>query len=491
MPATATGQTKLTAADGTAQATATEELVKLTPSDGTPFGHFGNHVAVSGGTAVVGAPNMHHSAFTGAGAAYVFTRVGETWIEQAKLTPSDGVPGDRFGWSVAISGDTIVVSAMWDDVGIHVDQGSAYVFTRTAGTWTEQAKLTASDGAPLDEFGFSVAVSGDDVIVGAKSLAEEFGVPPQGSAYVFARTSGSWTQQKKLTASDGVVGNGFGFRVGLDGDTAVVGAVTDNGGQGSAYVFTRTGGDWTEQKKLTASDGVAADAFGFWVGLDGDTIVVGDPSDDGQGSAYVFTRTGGEWTEQERLTASDGAGRAANPPNGDFFGRSVAVSGDTVVVGAQSDDVGPNNTDSQGSAYVFKRTDGIWSEKAHLTAADGTEGDLFGVSVGISGDTAVVGASFAEVGAAQGAAYVWRDAANHQSPASTASTDAGQSDGVNAGASRSEEPGAGTDAKLLVGNAVRHDSRPSSFVAVVGILLLVIAVAGVGVRKRLGWRKTG
>ena len=405
-------------------ATATEDPVKLTApltaSDGTPAGHFGNDVAVSGDTAVVGAPKMHQSAYTGVGAAYVFTRVGDAWIEQAKLTPSDGVAGDRFGWSIAISGDTIVVSSFWDDVGIHVDQGSAHVFTRTAGMWTEQAKLTASDGVPLDQFGISVAVSGDDVIVGAKSLGEDFGVPPQGSAYVFSRTGGTWTEQEKLIPSDGVVGNGFGFRVGLDGDTAVVGAVKDNGGQGSAYVFIRTGGDWTQQKELTASDGVADDEFGFWVGLDGDTIVVGDPSDDGQGSAYVFTRNDGDWPQQAKLAASDGAGKVANPPNGDYFGRSVAVSGDTVVVGAQFDDVGPNNTDSQGSAYVFKRTGGTWDEKAHLIAADGAKGDLFGVSVGVSGDTALMGASFAQVGgvipaSAQGAAYVWRDTATSDS----------------------------------------------------------------------------
>jgi hypothetical protein len=475
-----------TAADTTVQATATEGLFKLTPSDGTPLAQFGNDVSVSGDTAVVGAPNMHPSAFTGVGAAYVFTRVGDTWTEQAKLTPSDGISGDRFGWSVAISGDTIVVSSMWDDVGAHVDQGSAYVFTRTNGAWTEQAKLTASDGASLEEFGVSVAVSGDDVVVGARTLVENNGVPPQSSAYVFSRSGGRWTEQQKLAASDRVAGDGFGFRVGIDGDIAVVGAPGGDGGHGSAYVFSRAGGTWAQEKELVASNG-DADEFGFWVGLDGDTIVVGAPSDDGHGSAYVFTRTAADWTEQERLTASDAAG-------GDYFGRSVAVSGDRVVVGAQFDQVGDNS--NQGSAYVFQRAGEIWSEKAHLIARDGATRDLFGVSVGISGDTAVVGASFANTAsAAQGAAYVWRDAA-YQNPAgskagsparpssahsaSAASTDAGRSDGVNGGASRTPEPGAGTGAKRLIGNAVGNHSQPW------GILLLVIAVAGVGVRKRLG-----
>ncbi|MBW3589708.1 MAG: FG-GAP repeat protein [Actinobacteria bacterium] len=483
-------------------AAASEELVKLTASDGTALGHFGNHVAVSGDTAVVGAPHPH--VHVGAGAAYVFTRVGDTWIEQAKLTASDAAARDRFGWSVAISGDTIVVSALWDDVGINEDQGSAYVFTKNAGKWTEQAKLTASDGVPLDQFGFSVAVSGDDVIVGAKSLGEEFGVPPQGSAYVFARAGGTWTEQVKLTPSDGVVGNGFGFRVGLDGDTAVVGAVSDNGDRGSAYVFTRTGGTWTQQKKLTASDGEPGDEFGFWVSVAGDTVVVGDPSDNGQGSAYVFTRTGGDWTEQKILIASDGA-------QGDYFGRSVAVSGDTVVVGAQG----------KGSAYVFERTGGTWSEKAHLTAADS---GLFGISVGISGDTAVVGASFSNVGEnpQQGAAYVWKNSAanrpdassgssaspgrsNEQParskpgprtrpasppatiPPSSASTDAGNQSGVGNpdDPSQGVEPRAVDEAMPVGAKAVKeNDFLPIA--ALIALLLVTMAAGGFELKKRFG-----
>ncbi|HVE91074.1 MAG TPA: FG-GAP repeat protein [Actinomycetota bacterium] len=389
-------------------ATATEELVKLTASDGAVLGHFGNHVDVSGDTAVVGAPGMHGNPRVGA--AYVFTRAGDKWVEQAKLTPSDGGPGDRFGWSVAISGDTIVVGACWDDVGINVDQGSAYVFTRTGGTWTEQAKLTSSNGFSLDWFGISVEVSGDVVVVGTWFHGEEFGVPPEGSAYVFARSGGTWTQQAELIPSDGYVGNGFGFKVGVDGDTAVVGAYGDSGA-GSAYVFTRTGGTWTQQEKLTASDRAAGDRFGFWVGISGQTVVVGalfaDVTYADQGAAYVFTRTGGDWAEQKKLTASDGRAR-------DAFGRSVAVSGDTVVVGAQFHDKSPDRPDdNDGAAYVFNRTGETWTEQTKLTAADGDKGDLFGVSVAVDRGTAVVGASFKDVGEgpiyAQGAAYAWKD----------------------------------------------------------------------------------
>jgi hypothetical protein len=383
-----------------------EAQVKLLPSDGTPFGHFGNHVAVSGDTAVVGAPKMHQSALTGVGAAYVFTRAGNTWTEQAKLTPSDGLPGDRFGWAVGISGGTIVVSALWDDIGPNVDQGSAYVFTRADGRWTEQAKLTSADGAPSDEFGMSVAVSDTDVIVGATPFAEAAAESPfQGSAYVFTRTAAGWSQQEKLITSDHAAADGFGMRVGIDHDTAVVGASGGAGGQGSAFVYTRTDGDWSERQELTAS---GADQFGFWLDIDGDTIVVGAPAGDTGGSAYVFTWTGGEWTEQQRLTASDATGKADNPRDGDYFGRSVAVSGDTIVVGAQFDDIG-TQTNGQGSAYVFQRRANEWLETAHLVAFDGVEGDLFGVCVDVSGHTVVVGASFKTQGAAQGAAYVWRD----------------------------------------------------------------------------------
>ncbi len=402
------------------RATAPRELAKLTASDGGNPGtaQFGNHVAVDGDTAVVGAPNMH-TAYNGVGAAYVYTRVGDAWTEQAKLTAPDGLPGDRFGWSVAISGDTIVVSSVWDDVDTKVDQGSAYVFTRTAGRWTEQAKLTASDPVSFAQFGFSVAVSGDVAAIGAahslvEPQEEQYGVAPPGSAYVFARTGGTWTQQKKLTPTDRFLDDGFGTRVAIDGDTLVVGA---SGGQGAAYVFGRTGGTWDQQKILTAPTRAAGDEFGFWVAVSGETVVVGALGADGtytdQGKAYVFTRTDGNWGEPFTLEASDAQ-------KDDLFGRSVAVSGDTVVVGAEYDDIGPKIAllgdldrvnENQGSAYVFKRSGESWPQKAKLTGSDSSARDLFGVSVAVSGDTAVVGASFATVSEgpipAQGAAYVF------------------------------------------------------------------------------------
>lgn len=385
-------------------------LTKLTASDGGASDLFGIMVAVSGDTAVVGAPHKAGSVSPMQGAAYVFTRSGGTWTEQAKLVPSDGGAGDRFGQAVAISGDTIVVGSFWHNVGVNPDQGAAYVFTRSEGTWTEQAKLTASDGRVGDQFGFSVAVSGDTALVGAATQSTISENPNQGAAYVFTRAGGTWAEQAKLTASDASEEDHFGERVALSGDTALVGAPGDNiggnTGQGSAYVFARTGGSWTEQAKLTASDGTAEDAFGFWVAVSGDTAAVGAMNDDAgagakQGSAYVFTRAAQGWVEQAKLTASDGAA-------GDAFARSVALSGDKVVVGAQSDDV--DGQEGQGSAYVFTRNEGKWSEQSKLVAPDGAATDTFGASVGVSGDTVIVGAGFHDGdNADQGAAYVWEE----------------------------------------------------------------------------------
>ncbi|MDP9068261.1 MAG: FG-GAP repeat protein [Actinomycetota bacterium] len=396
------------------------ELAKLTASDGMASDRFGIGVAVSGDTALVGAPAEDAQQ----GAAYVYARVGGAWIEQAKLVASDRLASHKFGYSVALSGDTAVIgsstaAAAASPVHSHPTPGSAYVFERVGETWIEQAKLTAPDGAYGDDFGSSVAVSGDTVVVGARAI--DVGLnPDQGAAYVFARAGGAWTQQAKLTASDGAANDNFGIHVALSGDTAVVGAyfddVADNANQGSAYVFTESRGMWTQENQLVASDGAADDNFGFWVDVSGDTGVVGAVFDDvngnaNQGSAYVFTQNGGTWPQQEHLVASDGA-------SGDAFGRSVAVSGDTAVVGAQFHDVGGNA--DQGSAYVFDRTGRTWPERTKLIASDGGAGDLFGVSVAMSGGTAVIGAGFHDVGinVHQGAAYVWKDPSNPHPPLS-------------------------------------------------------------------------
>ena len=313
-------------------------------------------------------------------------------IQKAKLTASDGAGNDQFGNSVSISGDTVVVGASCDDSS----RGSAYVFVKPSGGWattsTFAAKLTASDGVALDYFGDAVSVSGDTVVVGAPYNSS------QGSAYVFVKPPGGWattsTFAAKLTASDGAFDDYFGGSVSVSGETVVVGASGDT--YGSAYVFVKPGADWadmTQTAKLTASDGAASDYFGVSVSISGDTVVVGangdDDNGDTSGSAYVFVKPGADWadmTQTAKLTASDGAA-------GDYFGDAVSISGDTVVVGAPCDD---DNGGDSGSAYVFVKPSGGWSnmtQTAKLTASDGAEGDYFGISVSISGNTVVVGAN--------------------------------------------------------------------------------------------------
>ncbi|MGI8758559.1 MAG: Calx-beta domain-containing protein, partial [Acidimicrobiales bacterium] len=216
------------------------QQAKLTAIDAAAGDRFGRSVAVSGDTAVVGA-YLDDDAFAGtdSGSAHVFTRTGTTWAQQAKLTAIDAAAGDRFGRSVAVSGDTAVVGAPFDDP-TDTDSGSAYVFTRTGATWAEQAKLTAADGAADDHFGRSVAVSGDTAVVGAHFDDDDDAGTDSGSAYVFTRTGTTWAQQAKLTAADAAAYDYFGYSVAVSGDTAVVGARGDDDAgldSGSAYVF--------------------------------------------------------------------------------------------------------------------------------------------------------------------------------------------------------------------------------------------------------------
>jgi FG-GAP repeat len=312
-------------------------------------------------------------------------------FNETKLTASDAAGGDQFGTSVAISGDTIVVGAL----GGNSSTGAAYVFVRSGTTWTQQQKLTASDGAANDRFGISVAFSEDTAVVGAPS--DDDAGSNSGSAYVFVRSSGIWSQQQKLTASDAASGDSFGYSVSISGDTVVVGAYEDDDGgfsSGSAYVFVRSSGIWSQQQKLTASDAAVAAQFGVSVAISGDTAVAGASLDNSQrGAAYVFVRSGTSWFQQKKLTASAKAAQ---------FGLSVSISNDTAVVGAFSEN------SFRGAAYVFVRSGTSWFQQKKLTASDAASGDGFGHSVSISGDTAVVGARLDDnVGTSSGSAYVF------------------------------------------------------------------------------------
>lgn len=413
--------------------------IMLVPSDGAGSSDLGQSVSISGNVAVAGAPAEGDAT----GAAYVFVLSDGIWSQQAKLTASDGVGGDQFGTSVSVDGQTAVIGAS----GSNSSQGSAYVFVGSGSSWSQQAKLVASDGASGDQFGVSVAVSGNTALVGASGNASG-----QGAAYIFTLAGTTWSQQAKLIASDAASGDQFGASVSLSGTTAVAGAAGKSGSTGAAYVFISSATTWTQQAKLTASDGVSGDKFGFSVAVSGDTVLAGapvkncqfncgTPSAGGLGGAYVFAFSGSSWSQQAELASSDGGGA---------FGYSVAVSGTTAIVvenynnsltGAAfafvrsgsnwtqqakllaSDRVigngitaaavngnfalfgVPGKNSSQGEAYVFVQTGTNWTQQAELTASEATSADSFGSAITVNGETALV--SSPTKASNQGAVYVF------------------------------------------------------------------------------------
>ena len=376
---------------------------KLTAPDGADGDRFGGAVALDGDTAIVGAAS-DDTTEEDTGSAYVFVRSGTVWTPQAKLTGT-GPGDDSFGGSVAIDGDTAVIGAPDDDPGGY-GAGSAYVFARSGTTWSLQGKLVASDRAPNDRFGRSVAVSGNAVAVGAWANDTMAG-RDAGSAYVFIRSGSTWTQRARLFPSDAMGDDWFGWSVAMQGDTVVAGAMRDDtqlgADTGSAYVFVLVGGAWRQQSHLVASDGAHGDWFGTSIDLDADTAVVGaELDDDNRGSAYVFVRTEATLSEQAKLTAPDGV-------DPDDFGGSVSVDGDAVIVGAFQDSTPAGQ--ATGSAYLFTRSGDTWTPEAHITAPDAADHDYFGSSVALDGETAVVGALQDDTlgGSDAGSAWVfWR-----------------------------------------------------------------------------------
>lgn len=383
--------TKKDATGGWGSGIATNENQGLTQAVDTGD-IFGYSVSISGDFAIVGAFGKDVGANSNQGVAYIFSRNGNTWSLKATLTASDGAAGDEFGRSVSISGDYAIVGAYRKDVGANSNQGKAYIYNHVSGFWFQQAILTANNGAAFDEFGTSVSISGDYAIVGADG--KDFGaVAGQGSAYIFNRSGTSWNQQAILNATDGAAGDLFGFSVSLSGNYAIVGAyrkdIGVNSDQGRAYIFSRSGIAWNQQAMLIAADGAFSDYFGYRVCISGDYAIVGAWNKDvgvnsSQGKAYIFNRIGNIWTQQDMLTINDGA---AN----DWFGASVCIDGDYAIVGATGKDAGTNN--GQGKAYVFSRTGTTWNQQVVLNPSDGATLDFFSRGVSISGNHIIIGAS--------------------------------------------------------------------------------------------------
>jgi hypothetical protein len=392
------------------------EQQKIQASDYQGGEIFGTSVSISsdGNTAIGGARFKDAT-----GTAHIFTRSGTTWNEQQKIRASDRQAGDFFG-TVAISGDgnTAIVGAFGDDTPDGWDRGgAAYIFTWSGTSWNEQQKIRSSDIQANDNFGFSVSISSDgntvivgtdgkDAVVGTNTIADT------GAAYIFTRSNSNWTQQQKIQASDKQAGDYLGVSVSIsdDGNTAIVGAPgaeTVVGASalvntGAAYIFTRSGTSWNEQQQIRASDKGQDDRFGTSVAIsgDGNTAIVGaiyeDTGGADAGAAYIFTRSGTSWNEQQKIQASD-------KQRIDRFGGSVSISsdGNTAIVGASQEDF------KAGAAYIFTRSGTTWNEQK-MTASDKQFGDNFGFSVSISGDgnTAIMGAL--REGNDAGAAYIYR-----------------------------------------------------------------------------------
>jgi hypothetical protein len=391
------------------------QAAELTASDAAESTNFGFSLSADGKTIVIGAPNAEANE---AGAAYVFVEPANGWstmTETAKLTASDGAFDDNFGLSVAMSGNTILVSAPNNNSG----QGAVYVFVEPTGGWTtttETAKLTASDGEPGDLFGHSVTVSGNVVAVGA------YGFKTPGAAYVFVKPASGWATtsrfRAKLTASDGVA-DYFAASISLTGDTLAVGApgatVGGNSTQGAAYVFVRSASGWstgTETAKLTASDGMELDEFGTSVATTGATIVAGAlyamVGNTRAGAAYVFqVPTTGWATMTQTAKLTPGAAQGRYHPAAQFgYSLGLNASGNSVVAGAPNA-FGPGGL-RQGAAFLFVKPSTGWvttSSSVKLVASDGGLGDEFGLSVGISGNTVVSGSLGR---AADGPVYVFQ-----------------------------------------------------------------------------------
>ncbi|MBT7082093.1 MAG: hypothetical protein HN929_11640 [Chloroflexi bacterium] len=434
---------------------------------------FGYSVAVSGDTIVVGAhcedsnqttisngttANSDNSV-SSSGAVYVFIRSGTTWSQQAYIKASNADASDSLGEKIAISGDTIAVGSLYEDSNQTTitnattassdnsvsATGAVYVFVRSGTTWTQQAYLKASNAELNERFG-KVALSGDTIVVGVSAedsnqttitngttASSDNSASGAGAAYVFVRSGTTWSQQAYLKASNAGAGDQFGTSVSIFGDTIVVGANTEASNQtsitngttassdnsasntGAAYVFVRNGTTWSQQAYLKAPNAESGDYLSQSLSVSGDTVVVGSNAEDSNqatitnettasidnsaafsGAAYVFVRVGTNWSQQAYIKAS-------NSEANDRFGESVSISGDTLAVGATNEDSnqttitngttasGDNSLSDSGAVYVFNRSGTSWSQQAYLKAPNADISDQFGREISLSGDTVIVG----------------------------------------------------------------------------------------------------
>ena len=366
------------------------EATELFPLSGEP-----TSVAIDGDVIVTGAGFANGiSNFTGA--AFVYRYQTGVWQYEAKLQAFDGIFDDRYGWSIAVSGNVVVVGSR-DDEHEGFDVGSAYVYRFVDSQWIFEAKLIPPDGEFLDRYGKSVAIENDVLVVG--SYLDDDGDNRSGSAYVYRFDGSNWQMDTKLVASDPAEGAEFGHSVAIEDNVIVVGARDFfNGSAGAAYVFRFDGVQWLQEAKLEASDGQDLDFFGDDVDISGNSIIVGamgnDEAADRAGAAYIYSFNGKAWGGEQKVFA-------ANASYNELFGRSVAIDGDLAICGSSADS-------PTGSVTVFQSVNGDWIWIERIEASDGSPGDQFsGHGIAIQDNIAVVNASNHHHGDEVGSSYVF------------------------------------------------------------------------------------
>lgn len=370
-----------------AGANAATEQQKLTSADGLIQTTFGSGLSVDGDMAIIGAETATLGGVR-SGCAYVFMRTGGQWSESFRMAPSDPEANDRFGRSAAISGDTVVIGAPDDDDN-GAGSGSAYVFVKSGAVWTEQAKLTASDGEESDWFGWFVAISGDTIVVGAPRNSA-FG-EASGAAYVFVRNGAAWSEQAKLVAADALAADTFGMAVSCEGESALVGMLRRDAAPDfavRAYMFERTANVWSQSTVLNAGSDLDGTIPEIDVKLNGDLVAVAYPRENADvgGDAYIFRRNGSLWVEEAHIQSPD-------PGAADRFGTSVAVSGDLLAVGATLTYLGSDRT---GAAYLYSNGPGGWTLDGRLEASDGANDARLGERSAIAGSQVLISATRSE-----------------------------------------------------------------------------------------------
>ena len=348
---------------------------KLSEPSPAKDNRFGTGVAISGDTAVIGAPNRQFHR----GAAYVFNRSGSVWALAQTIVPADVKAGDYFGLSTALTADTLAISSY----GQNDFTGAVYVYKLANGVWTPQTEITGPAGA-FGYFGYDVALSGNTLLAGSDGQASD-----RGFAYVYTETDGVWNLQQRLGAKDGLADDSFGWSLALSGDTALIGAQGKDGGKGAAYTFTRSGNVWKQEQKFSLLLGTTDDSFSYALGINGETAVItAFGAKGGLGQAFVYERIAGVWLLKQTLSTHDAADNL-------YFGYSLAANPNRIAIGSQSD--------SGGLVYIFDLVEGKWTEGQRLFATDASDNDYFGQSIALEGDTAIV--SSIDNQAFQGAVY--------------------------------------------------------------------------------------